>query len=438
MSETVDVDVDRIYLDQENPRHEPFKSEAEAIQYLCSEEQVVELARDIALHGLNPMELFGFFRQRLSSKGSSAIYVAAEGNRRLCALKLLNDPDLAPAEFRREIDNLSIRWTPIEHVRGVVFQDREAAKLWLDRIHGGQQNGVGRRPWNAEQKQRFSGGTKNKIALEILDYAEARGIISAEDRRKRLTTAQRFLSNIIFREELGVIVDKLNRVYINRSEQDFENLLKYFVSDLLDGSKVNSRALKETIDSYARSMRSIEGISNERTDPKTLESLSKKKSKSEPDGRGTKGALLTKPLKPKNISYEETVADKLGELGNQKLIDLYYSICKIPLAEHTPVIAIAVWAFIESLSALAGRNERTAFPDYFSNQKMLDYGLGSRDRTRPLTQALARISQNGNATKHHMVSAEYNDQQLVNDMATLSPLFVACADEALKVSVPPK
>ena len=39
------------------------------------------------------MELFA-----LLPDGDKA-YLAAEGNRRLCALKLLNDPDLAPADM---------------------------------------------------------------------------------------------------------------------------------------------------------------------------------------------------------------------------------------------------------------------------------------------------------------------------------------------------
>jgi hypothetical protein len=437
MTDTVDVDIDRIYLDQENPRHEPFKTEADAIDYLCRDEQVIELARDIVEHGLNPLEMFGFFRERSAKAGRAAIYIAAEGNRRLCALKLLNDPDLAPKNIRSEVENLAERWSPIEQVRGVVFSEREDAKLWLDRIHGGQQNGAGRRPWNAEQKQRFSGGTKNKVALEILDFAESQGIISAEDRRKRLTTAQRFLSNVIFREELGVVVDKENRTYINRPKEEFKNLLSKFISDLLEGTTVNSRAIKPTIDEYARSLRSFPGISAEKVDAVPLTTLSKVRKKHGVQ-KEEKPSVPAKPAATKYIAYDEIIAEKLRELGNKKLIDLYYSICKIPLADHTPVVAIAIWAFFESLSALAGRQERTAFPDFFSQQKMSDYGLGNKDRTKPIASALQRISQNGNATKHHMVSAEYNDKQLVNDMATLTNLLKACIDNALQLSSAPK
>ena len=49
------IDVDRVFLDLSNPRHEPYADEDEAIEYLCREEQVLPLARDIVSNGLNPL-----------------------------------------------------------------------------------------------------------------------------------------------------------------------------------------------------------------------------------------------------------------------------------------------------------------------------------------------------------------------------------------------
>ena len=42
---------DRVFLDLKNPRHDPFKDQNEVIEYLCREEKVLELARDIAEKG---------------------------------------------------------------------------------------------------------------------------------------------------------------------------------------------------------------------------------------------------------------------------------------------------------------------------------------------------------------------------------------------------
>lgn len=52
------VDVSRVFLDQDNPRHEPFEDQDEVISYLCEFELVLPIAKDIAKNGLNPLELF--------------------------------------------------------------------------------------------------------------------------------------------------------------------------------------------------------------------------------------------------------------------------------------------------------------------------------------------------------------------------------------------
>ena len=39
------------------PSHEPYQSQDEVIEYLCKEELTLEIAKDIAKNGLNPLEL---------------------------------------------------------------------------------------------------------------------------------------------------------------------------------------------------------------------------------------------------------------------------------------------------------------------------------------------------------------------------------------------
>ena len=53
------IEVDRIFLYEENPRHEPIESEPEIIEHLCKNEQVFNLARGISQTGPNPLELLG-------------------------------------------------------------------------------------------------------------------------------------------------------------------------------------------------------------------------------------------------------------------------------------------------------------------------------------------------------------------------------------------
>jgi hypothetical protein len=196
------VPVSRIFLGLSNPRHEPYDAEAKVIARLCEKEDVYPLARDIVKHGLSPLERFALVPLDKRKSGTANVsYYAAEGNRRLCALKLLSDSDLAPANLRKAFQNLAEEWpSPITTVAGAVFENIESVNLWLERIHNGPQGGIGRKDWNAEQKQRFDGGSKNRAAQALLDHAEAEKMITPEERVGKLTTAQRFLGNDIFRE----------------------------------------------------------------------------------------------------------------------------------------------------------------------------------------------------------------------------------------------
>lgn len=113
----------RIFLDIENPRFD---------------ENVIKLAEDIVAQGsLNPLELVALLpvKSKGAQKGRRQSYVVAEGNRRVCALKLLTDPDRAPARFRRKIEDLAADWAPIKTVSSIIFEDEQELRIWMKRLH---------------------------------------------------------------------------------------------------------------------------------------------------------------------------------------------------------------------------------------------------------------------------------------------------------------
>ena len=87
------------------------------------------------------------------------------------------DPDLAPAKLRNGFTQAANGWAGIGPLPCVSSEDREAADLWLTRIHNCEHGGIGRRNWSADQSARHSGSDKDKLALTILDYAEKQGLI---------------------------------------------------------------------------------------------------------------------------------------------------------------------------------------------------------------------------------------------------------------------
>src|SRR5688500_8905980 len=92
------VDLARVYLDNVNPRHDPIDNEREIIAHLLAREYVKPLARDIAERGsLSPLERLAV----IPHPSVRDAYISVEGNRRVCALKLLADPEKAPDESDR-------------------------------------------------------------------------------------------------------------------------------------------------------------------------------------------------------------------------------------------------------------------------------------------------------------------------------------------------
>jgi len=416
------VEVDRIFLYEENPRHEPMETQEEIIEHLCKGEQVFNLARNISEAGPNPLVLVGLV-QIPGSGGSSTkkVYQVWEGNRRICAIKLLNDPDLAPPHLRKDFARLASEsdHVPIKNLPAVVFDQHEDLKYWMGIIHDGAQAGVGLLDWDATQKARHFGSSRNRVALAVLDAAEDLGLISKEERQGKLTTAQRFLNRPIVREAIGIDSSNPEDVTYNRPLEHFKKQLSRFIDDLKEGT-ITSRYNRTQVDAYGRRLASNPEITTERIEPVTLKKVAIKR----------KISRKPKPRKPRaatHLEYDKDLAAALTAHANSKTEELYYSICAVHL-EHTPLLTIGVWAFVESLSALAGRNDNTDFVAFYSNQRLSEYGLGAGKTLGPIRDALTRISRNGNATKHHQISANFDGPQLVNDLSTITPLLIKTAE----------
>lgn len=252
------ISINRIYLDNNNPRHDPIESEPEIIKHLIAKEDVKALARHISEMGTtSPLDRMGVIPH---GKVNGA-YITAEGNRRLCALKLLADPDKAALEadkkyFRQLKMEMGEAFTEIE---AVVFDNDAHARPWVELRHEGVQGGVGTKPWDAGQKARHSAkgtGTNPNIQADLLvRYALSRGLITEEQREQlSITTLTRFLSNPVFRETVGLVDNR--SLNINVPVDQFEKAVTRFLRDaLLPETNVHSRTTAQERKAYAQSLR---------------------------------------------------------------------------------------------------------------------------------------------------------------------------------------
>lgn len=415
------IPLNRIFLNPDNPRHEPVKSESEAIDKLCASEDIPQLARDIAQHGLNPLEKFALLPIKRRSQSGPDSYYVAEGNRRICALKLLLDPDLAPSSIRSTLERLSNGWSPIEQIEAVVFRSDDDLRIWLDRTHNGPQGGIGRRQWKPEQKQRFDGGTKNRLALSILEYAEASGLVTAGERSRKLTTAQRFLANKAFRQTLGISEDASGQLLTERSPEDFHKLLGSFMRDMVE-NRAHSRMNKPDIEKYAQELPKGAKASLEIV---AAHPIGERAARPKPQPKAERKAPPKKPPQGKFLHHDPRIAQALNEKDAYKLQSLYHSLGSIETDVHTPVLSIVAWAFMETLTRAAGRKDGTTMSSYLSEQTLCSLGFADRDIRKALRAAVDNIHRYGDTSKHHATAATFNAAQLSNDLETLGAVILA-------------
>lgn len=152
--------MDDLHLDLENPRIGEVKDEDEAIALLLSSEKLLPLAEDIVDNGLNPLD-------NIAVRERDKRFIVVEGNRRVCAMKLLNNPSLATKETKKQLEKLAAkRSRDLSQVEVVVLTNDKEVRLWLERTHLGEQEGKGRRKWTADQKARFNKKPNHAMTLD--------------------------------------------------------------------------------------------------------------------------------------------------------------------------------------------------------------------------------------------------------------------------------
>lgn len=166
--ERINVDVSDLCLWETNPRVEPSIDQMDELNKIynfsaqsqsTSKRQLMNLASSIAENGYqNDVE--PILATRAGDK-----YVIHDANRRLSAIKLLQNPDcyrelLDDRDYKR-LKNLVAEYPQNipSSLDIVVFGDDEQDELReiLNRKHNGPQDGAGTIPWSTEAKARFSG-----------------------------------------------------------------------------------------------------------------------------------------------------------------------------------------------------------------------------------------------------------------------------------------
>ena len=270
-AEMMAAPISKLHFFPQNPRREPNEDQDAIRKELCEEEGVINLARHLSRHGINPLDLPALIAHPKLPKH----FVVVEGNRRLCALQLLRDPERAPTTASRKVfEKLKAEGVALPTtISAVLFGDADAARVWMSVKHEGAQGGIGTVEWDASQKTRFNQQGErsqtrpknpNVQALALLDYAQENGLVTPEQRAGiALTTITRYLTNPHVRASLALLNSE--DLTTDALPTQFDAAIRRFLHDALPTGipdqkpQVSSRTSSEDRQKYAEKLRQ-EGV----------------------------------------------------------------------------------------------------------------------------------------------------------------------------------
>lgn len=245
----MEVEVDDLLLDLENPRTGTVNSQSEALEEIVrlSTQHFRNMMLSINTNGLDPGDSFYI----IADEEDEDSYTVVDGNRRLAALKVLYNPDLLDGTNLSDSIKKRLRATigefaPVEPLNCVLFESRADANEWIERRHGKGLDGEGRIPWDTLESDRFQ---NDRTVLDVIGFVERNSTFEEADwqRIKKSvvhrspTTLRRFLVSKAGKQYLGFVEgqDGAGPMFKRKPEYLIKILSQIF-SDI-DAGEVNSR-----------------------------------------------------------------------------------------------------------------------------------------------------------------------------------------------------
>ncbi|MCP1727259.1 hypothetical protein J2T60_001224 [Natronospira proteinivora] len=350
-------------LDPENPRISlrPGEDERRCIERLAHTEgpALLALCRDIAENGLGIDPI-------VVSRDNDQ-WLVRDGNRRVTALKLLNNPDQSPPELATQVRRARDSITEIpKEIQCDISENEDAIIEHISRQHRGAGSGEGLRQWEAVERAlfelRYDLRSQDALSAKVLRYASEHEL-TAIPSNFPITTLTRFLT----RERLAKIgfknIDSHPPV-LNQSRDTVHQRIRKIISDLSTGrvnvtrntdSDSDSFSMMHTQDQtkYLEELLSIGSpeLSGQTEDPETLDNPQQRTDKTgAEDSSNSHSNTDTGSNKPptgtRKSSWERNHITKpirhygLPEIPreHQKARDVQAELTKINL-KHTPMAA---------------------------------------------------------------------------------------------------
>lgn len=357
----LELRIDELLLDSDNPRIESAASSREALQKIIDDQgkKLAELAEDIANEGMSPIDRLLVI---LEKKGVGA-YTVVEGNRRVAALKILSNPSVLsslhiPGPLQKRFEKLAKDFDrkAVEPLDCFEVATRTEANRWIWLRHTGENEGRGVVDWSGVASARFRG---TDPALQALEFVQVHGNLTQEQlenlRGFPITTLDRLLSTTEVRQLIGIEV-KEGRLRSGLPGDELIKPLRRMVLDLAE-KKVTVSNLKDKT-AQAEYVRGL-GTDDK---PKLSRAAVVRDVKDFKDGEFKRPAFASGGVKKKkgyNAAQRKTLIPAPVKLNvsEAKIADIYLELRKLKMEDFPNSCAVLLRVFLElSIDAYMDKN----------------------------------------------------------------------------------
>lgn len=388
--ERLNIPLAHLRLNKENDRHGPLPSEPDCIAWMLEHlgDEIRNLATHIAERGLSPID--GVLV--LPDPDAKGDYIVWEGNRRITALKLLDNPDRCPdSKWRRKFAAIRSK-AKVDIPRRIeckVADSVEEADWPIELRHQGPQDGVGTLRWDAMQKSRHLQrlGKKGRYAFShlvvdsVLDKLDEDLKIKVTDQGFKISTLDRLLKNPEVRDFLGITsADGVPRRFLHETEI-LKGLTKV-LRDIADGMPVrevyDAKKQREYINSF--SPKHTPNQNREIKDSRPMVVPSAQPPKAPSKSRGRRPSHQRKYLIPTGVQYS---------IKDARLRAIFRELQDLEINEYRNAVSVLFRVFVEQSIELYLDNNAVAYHDGDNLSKKAE-------------KAAAHMEQNNWASKHEL------------------------------------
>lgn len=344
----IDLKIEDLILDHENPRILRAEGQQEALQRIVKDQKtkLVKLAQSIHDHGLNPMDRLLVLRVHQKPER----FISLEGNRRVAALMLLTRPSLMtgldmPAPMKNIFSRLAKTFSKkkVEPIPCFEMSSRQEGDYWLTLRHKGENQGAGIVDWTSLASARFH---NRPPEVQALDMVTERGGLPADVRAKitdkfPISTLKRFVEDKQVRKELGLDVQKGKLVTALPGKEAVKGLRKIVVDLATKQKNVRDFIKTDQMLDYVR------GFDKENR-PDLSKAAAVRAADEIPIVEFPRPSRSS-PRRRSDPSERRNVVPRGCRLyvTNSRIADIYKELSDLPLTEARNAIAVLLRVFLE-------------------------------------------------------------------------------------------